>query len=147
MNLFEVINDYKQKRKMENYDILQQEKEVVPSGVRLIVLLQGHLREILRREREGRSLIHVYCTGDYWVAFERSGYGLLRLFPDAESTPMRLECYPFPLVVVSVTAAELRAYARRHLFERRGDDYGCLAMPANAQIGYRIWHRQETRGL
>ena len=89
MNLFEVINDYKQKRKMENYDILQQEKEVVPSGVRLIMLLQGHLREILRREREGRSLIHVYCTGDYWVAFERSGYGLLRLFPDAESTPMR----------------------------------------------------------
>ena len=109
LNLFEVINDYKQKRKMENYDILQQEKEVVPSGVRLIMLLQGHLREILRREREGRSLIHVYCTGDYWVAFERSGYGLLRLFPDAESTPMRLECYPFPLVVVSVTDAELRA--------------------------------------
>ena len=113
----------------------------------MIMLLQGHLREILRREREGRSLIHVYCTGDYWVAFERSGYGLLRLFPNAESTPMRLECYPFPLVVVSVTDAELRAYARRHLFERRGDDYGCLAMPAHAQIGYRIWHRQETRGL
>ena len=113
----------------------------------MVTLLRERIGEITRREAEGRPLIHLYGVGEYWVAFERSGYGLLRLFPDAESTPMRLECYPFPLVVVSVTAAELRAYARRHLFERRGDDYGCLAMPSHAQIGSRIWHRQETRGL
>ena len=43
-----------------------------PSGIRLMLLLKGHLREIMNRECANQTSIHLYCTGPYWVAFERS---------------------------------------------------------------------------
>ncbi len=45
-----------------------------PSGIRLMLLLKGHLREIMDRECANQTSIHLYCTGSYWVAFERSAY-------------------------------------------------------------------------
>ena len=44
----------------------------LPSGIRLMNLLREHLTEIMDRERVNRNSIHLYCTGPYWVAFERS---------------------------------------------------------------------------
>ena len=75
----------------------------LPSGVRLVALLNDHLGEIMGRERANHTSMHLYCTGPYWVAFERSAYQLRRAFPDSETTPMRLLGYPFPVVMVSVT--------------------------------------------
>ena len=49
-----------------------------PSGIRLMLLLKGHLREIMNRECANQTSIHLYCTGSYWVAFERSAYQLRR---------------------------------------------------------------------
>ena len=43
-----------------------------PSGIRLMLLLKGHLREIMNRECANQTSIHLYCTGSYWVALERS---------------------------------------------------------------------------
>ena len=43
-----------------------------PSGVRLLALLQGQWKEILRREESNAFLMHLYGTGTHWVAFERS---------------------------------------------------------------------------
>ena len=51
-----------------------------PSGIRLMLLLKGHLREIMNRECANQTSIHLYCTGSYWVAFERSAYQLRRAF-------------------------------------------------------------------
>lgn len=62
----------------------------LPSGVRLVALLNDHLCEIMERERANHTSMHLYCTGPYWVAFERSAYQLRRAFPDSETTPMRL---------------------------------------------------------
>ena len=62
----------------------------LPSGVRLVALLNDHLCEIMGRERANHTSMHLYCTGPYWVAFERSAYQLRRAFPDSETTPMRL---------------------------------------------------------
>ena len=50
-----------------------------PSGVRLLALLQGQWKEILRREESNVSLMHLYGTGTHWVAFERSACQLSRL--------------------------------------------------------------------
>jgi len=75
----------------------------LPSGVRLVALLNEHLGDIMSRERTNTASIHLYCTGPYWVAFEYSAYQLRRAFPDSEVTPMRLLGYPFPVVMVSVT--------------------------------------------
>ena len=71
----------------------------LPSGVRLVRLLNEHLNDIMSRERANQNSIHLYCTGPYWVAFECSAYQLRHVFPDSEITPMRLLGYPFPVVM------------------------------------------------
>ena len=95
----------------------------LPSGVRLVALLNDHLGEIMGRERANHTSMHLYCTGPYWVAFERSAYQLRRAFPDSETTPMRLLGYPFPVVMVSVTDRSLRSYARKHILRIDEPDY------------------------
>ena len=90
----------------------------LPSGVRLVRLLNEHLNDIMNRERANQNSIHLYCTGPYWVAFERSAYQLRHVFPDSEITPMRLLGYPFPVVMVSVTDRSL-VCPQAHLAKRR----------------------------
>ena len=107
----------------------------LPSGVRLVALLNDHLGEIMGRERANHTSMHLYCTGPYWVAFERSAYQLRRAFPDSETTPMRLLGYPFPVVMVSVTDRSLRSYARKHILRIDEPDYKRLTVPVVARPG------------
>lgn len=58
-----------------------------PSGVRLLALLQGQWKEILRREESNAFLMHLYGTGTHWVAFERSACQLSRLSTEAKIDP------------------------------------------------------------
>ena len=119
----------------------------VPSGIRLMNLLRERLTEIMDRERANRNSIHLYCTGPYWVAFERSAYQLHRAFPDSETTPLRLFAYPFPIVMVSVTDRSLRSYTRKHILRRDGSDYKLLTVPGFPLADYREWHAGEVEGL
>ena len=125
----------------------KREKEEVPSGIRLMLLLKERLVEIMDRERANRNSIHLYCTGPYWVAFERSAYQLHRAFPDSETTPLRLFAYPFPIVMVSVTDRSLRSYTRKHILRRDGSDYKLLTVPVFPAEDYRSWHDREVSGL
>ena len=119
----------------------------LPSGIRLMSLLREHLDEIMGRERTNLTSIHLYCTGLYWVAFERSAYQLYRAFPDSEIMPMRLYAYPFPIVMVSVTDRLLRSYARKHILKRDESDYKLLTVPELPMADYRTWHAGEVEGL
>ena len=119
----------------------------LPSGVRLVRLLNEHLNDIMSRERANQNSIHLYCTGPYWVAFECSAYQLRHVFPDSEITPMRLLGYPFPVVMVSVTDRSLRSYARKHILRRDGSDYKLLTVPGFPLADYREWHAGEVEGL
>ena len=119
----------------------------LPSGVRLVALLNEHLGDIMSRERTNTASIHLYCTGPYWVAFERSAYQLRHVFPDSEITPMRLLGYPFPVVMVSVTDRSLRSYTRKHILRRDGSDYKLLTVPGFPLADYREWHAGEVEGL
>ena len=119
----------------------------LPSGIRLVTLLNEHLNEIMDRERTNRTSIHLYCTGSYWVAFERSAYQLRRVFPDSETMPLRLFAYPFPIVMVSVTDRSLRSYARKHILRRDESDYKLLTVPGFSLADYREWHAGEVEGL
>ena len=125
---------------------MRKESEI-PSGIRLMLLLKGHLREIMNRECANQTSIHLYCTGSYWVAFERSAYQLRRAFPDSEITPMRLYAYPFPVVMVSVTDRSLRSYARRHILRRDDKDCKQLTVPELSAPAYQAWHTREVKGL
>lgn len=122
-------------------------KKEAESGVRLMLLLQTQGSEILRREADNDRFIHLYCTGPYWVAFEKSAYLLHRLAPTALVTPMGFTTYPFPVVMVSWTDEELRAYCRNHLFQQEGDDYGRLLVAPLSVQGFRDWHRREVGDL
>ncbi len=119
----------------------------LPSGVRLVRLLNEHLNDIMNRERANQNSIHLYCTGPYWVAFERSAYQLRHVFPDSEITPMRLLGYPFPVVMVSVTDRSLRSYARKHILRRDDKDYKQLTVSGLSLVDYREWHAGEVKGL
>ena len=119
----------------------------LPSGIRLMSLLREHLDEIMGRERTNLTSIHLYCTGLYWVAFERSAYQLYRAFPDSEIMPMRLYAYPFPIVMVSVTDRLLRSYARKHILKRDESDYKLLTVPGFSLADYREWHAGEVERL
>ena len=119
----------------------------LPSGVRLVALLNEHLGDIMSRERTNTASIQLYCTGPYWVAFECSAYQLRRAFPDSEVTPMRLFGYPFPVVMVSVTDRSLRAYARKHILRRDDKDYKQLTVPGFSLSDYQGWHKREVEGL
>ena len=119
----------------------------LPSGVRLVRLLNEHFSEIMSRERANQNSIHLYCTGPYWVAFEYSAYQLRRAFPDSEVTPMRVLGYPFPVVMVSVTDRSLRSYARKHILRRDDKDYKQLTVPRLSLVDYREWHAGEVKGL
>ena len=119
----------------------------LPSGVRLVALLNEHLGDIMSRERTNTASIHLYCTGPYWVAFEYSAYQLRRVFLDSEVTPMRLFGYPFPVVMVSVTDRSLRSYARKHILRRDDKDYKQLTVPGLSLVDYREWHAGEVKGL
>ena len=119
----------------------------LPSGVRLVRLLNEHLNDIMNRERANQNSIHLYCTGPYWVAFEYSAYQLRRAFPDSEVTPMRLFGYPFPVVMVSVTDRSLRSYARKHILRRDDKDYKQLTVPVLSLADYHEWHAGEVEGV
>ena len=119
----------------------------VPSGIRLVMLLNERLNEIMDRERANQNSIHLYCTGSYWVSFERSAYQLRRVFPDSETTPLRLFAYPFPIVMVSVTDRSLSSYARRHILRRDDKDYKQLTVPVLSLADYHEWHAGEAEGL
>ena len=110
-------------------------------------LLRERLTEIMDRERANQNSIHLYCTGPYWVAFERSAYQLYRAFPDSEIMPMRLYAYPFPIVMVSVTDRLLRSYARKHILKRDESDYKLLTVPELPMADYRTWHAGEVERL
>mgnify|MGYP003193181943 CR=1 FL=1 len=122
---------------------MREERETcgVPSGIRLMNLLRERLTEIMDRERANRNSIHLYCTGPYWVAFERSAYQLHRAFSDSETTPLRLFAYPFPIVMVSVTDA------RKHILRRDDKDYKQLTVPVLSLADYHEWHAGEVEGL
>ena len=117
------------------------------SVIRLLNLLRDHLTEIMDRERANLNSIHLYCTGSYWVSFERSAYQLCLTFPDSEITPLRLCAYPFPIVMGSVTDRSLRSYARKHILRRDETDYVVLTVPESSLTDYRRWHAGEVEGL
>ncbi len=119
----------------------------VPSGIRLMNLLRERLTEIMDRERTNQNSMHLYCTGSYWVAFERSAYQLHRAFSDSETLPLRLYAYPFPIVMVSVTDRSLRSYARKHILRKDESDYKLLTVPGLPLAAYREWHAGEVEGL
>ena len=117
------------------------------SGIRLFRLLEEHGREILAREADNRTSVHLYCTGTYWVAFEKSAYQLKRFFPQGETSIFQFAFSPVPVVMTSVKAQELQALLHRQGTQNEETDYQMLdAQPFPAAYYWR-WHANEVKTL
>lgn len=118
-----------------------------PSGVRLLALLQGQGPEILRREENNASLMHLYGTGTHWVAFERSACQLSRLCPEAKIIPMRLSGFPFPVVMATFGQAQSEYFIHGLPKVEEGIDRLSFKMPILMDREYGIWHNRQVEYL
>ena len=118
-----------------------------PSGIRLMRLMDTRLLEIVRKEHSSEKHIHLYGTGEYWVAFEQSAYLLYRISSESIVSVVKHAAYPFPVVMASIPDEELQAYAKRHILKRDEADYKELIAPDVPAEQYRTWHRQEVLEL
>lgn len=122
---------------------LRQENE--PCGIRLMRLMDAQLFDIIRQEHSNRNCIHLYGTGEYWVAFEQSACLLCRIFPENETVVVTHPAYPFPVVMANIPDRALKEYSKSHIFRRDEADYKeCIAEEITPEQ-YRIWHQQEVQ--
>lgn len=61
------------------------------SGQRIIELVTTRLKEITDKEMLNETRIHLYSTGTYWVAFERSAFQLQKLYPSCGTMLFNME--------------------------------------------------------
>ena len=107
------------------------------SGLRLQSLLQHEITTILQQEFDNESAIYLYSTGTHWVAFEHSAYQLCRQYPDADLTPFFFDTYPFPVLMASIQAKDLKDTSLNGRLT--------LKAPKLNLRQYRAWHRREVK--
>ena len=118
-----------------------------PSGIRLMLLLKGHLREIMNRECANQTSIHLYCTGPYWVAFERSACRLSGLFSKSELTLFRVpDCVEY-VVMVSVPADEAEGCLGEYIILHDGIYRKVWSEHVLPMGDYRHWHEMAVRSV
>lgn len=110
-----------------------------------MTFLTTHQAQIMAREKDNERFVYLYGIGNYWVAFERSAYLLCRLLAPGETSVIRFVTYPFPVVMVTVSDEELRAYSHSHIFKRDESDYKEFIAPQISPRQYHLWHRDEVR--
>ena len=119
----------------------------LPSGIRLVTLLNEHLNEIMDRERMNRTSIHLYCTGPYWVAFERSACRLSGLFTKSELTLFRVpDCVEY-VVMVSVPADEAEGCLGEYIILHDGIYRKVWSEHVLPMGDYRHWHEMAVRSV
>ena len=119
----------------------------LPSGIRLVALLNEHLNEIMERERMNHTSIHLYCTGPYWVAFERSACRLSGLFSKSELTLFRVpDCVEY-VVMVSVPADEAEGCLGEYIILHDGIYRKVWSERVLPMGDYRHWHEMAVRSV
>ena len=110
---------------------------ILSSGLRLQSLLLHEITTILHQEFDNESAIYLYNTGTHWVAFEHSAYQLCRQYPESDLTPFFFDNYPFPVLMASIQAKDLK---NKSLNGRM-----TLKAPKLNLRQYRAWHRREVK--
>lgn len=97
--------------------------EIIPSGIRLKNLIQNRHAEILSREKGNDKFIHLYNIGTYWVAFERSAYGLNNIFSKSEIALFKMTDSPNYIIMASIVSDEAVLYFHKHIVYCEEPDY------------------------
>ena len=109
------------------------------SGFCLQSLLQHEITSILHQEFDNASAIYLYSTGSHWVAFERSAYQLIRQYPESDLTPFFFDAYPFPVLMASIQAKDLK--------DKSLNGRLTLKAPKLNLRQYKAWHRREVKQI
>ena len=109
---------------------------ILSSGLRLQSLLQHEITTILHQELDNDAAIHLYRTGTHWVAFEHSAYQLIRQYPESDLTPFFFDAYPFPVLMASIQAKDLKDTSLNGRLT--------LKAPKLNLRQYRAWYRREV---
>lgn len=112
---------------------------------RVTDLLEGHLQQILRKERDNENRVNLYDVGEYWVAFDRSAYLFEQLDAKAASpVVVHLKDYPFPIVMHTAHYTRVDALCRRHVMSRRTME--CLQLMTRPMDSgsYNRWYREQV---
>lgn len=108
-------------------------------------LVRNQHAEILAREKGNDRFVHLYHTGTYWVAFERSACQLNRIFPKCGIFLLKVDGSPEYVVMASVPCEEVDAYVRRHIVRCDEGDYKVLVVSALQAREYCRWHMGAVR--
>ena len=119
-------------------------KKEAESGVRLMLLLQTQGSEILRREADNDRFIHLYCTGPYWVAFEKSAYLLHSHCRNLWIFPIKVADVTNPIVMANIEHAQLEAVAKA--WDCLLDEVYKSRMTVDAPA-YQAWHEKEVEEI
>ena len=106
-------------------------------------LLENHLPQILEKEKQNHSAIHLYSTGPYWVAFEQSAYLLHRLHSGSETTVLQVSTQAEPVIMASIPAQTLNGYATRHMVKQNAQGLTLLTASSLSVYHYRKWRQEE----
>ena len=73
-------------------------------------LILTDIKDILQREADNESHIHLYHVGNSWFAFEKSAYQL-QLLSDQVEAPICIELKgrPYPIIFNSISASHLKS--------------------------------------
>ena len=114
-------------------------------GVALKELIERNIRGILRKEHLNSCHIHLYRTGNYWAAFEKSAYLLHSHCRNLWVFPIKVADVTNPIVMASIEHAQLEAVAKAWDCLLDGDSVRVYKswMTVDAPT-YQAWHDKEV---
>ena len=113
-------------------------------GVALKELIERNIRGILRKEHLNSCHIHLYRTGNYWVAFEKSAYLLHSHCRNLWIFPIKVADVTNPIVMANIEHAQLEAVAKA--WDCLLDEVYKSRMTVDAPA-YQAWHEKEVEEI
>ncbi len=107
-------------------------------------LLETMLPEIIRHETETTSTIHLYHTGDYWVAFNMSAYLLTETGMPCDTSAMQIPALPSPLIIAYTTTTVVDTLLDKDNTSEGSCEYKAITAQVASMQSYKEWYREET---
>lgn len=107
-------------------------------------MLKKMLPEILQRESDNSSAIHLYRTCGYWTAFEKSAFQLSLSGMPHDTAAMQFATIPHPIIMAYIDDVSLALLQQTCNTLHDGNKYKTIAASPLHNDSYDEWRREET---
>lgn len=122
---------------------VEQEYTMTSPAEQFNTVLETRLPEIIGGEATNTSTIHLYRTGNFWVAFEKSAYLLTQSAIAYDTSAMQLPSHPTPIVMAYTDDITITILLQKHTLLKSDNNYTAIATsPISAEL-YKEWHTEE----